>query len=249
MEAIDILYVIFSGFILAFPLYEKMVIKEEIRSKVLYYVYAPLAFVCLILMVWSTISSNIEKRKFVKRLAIQEKSTLSLEEENLKISSFEISTNYQFKYKDKLRFKFSMDKRNPIKTSVVNTDEAHDSITFTCDDPKVFYPDEHTIEFKFYFKPDSPSDIYGKPLSYLSKYDKIYFPWKSFTHYLALTKVGGPIEKSDFPPTLDFKVMINGRVLLDQTEEIKNIDPKSVVLIFPSQSHLFIEIEKWYLDL
>ena len=39
MKAHDFLYVIFTALILAYPLYEKLLIKEEYRTKVLYYGY------------------------------------------------------------------------------------------------------------------------------------------------------------------------------------------------------------------
>jgi hypothetical protein len=248
MKAHDILYVIFTALILGYPLYEKLLIKEEYRTRVLYYGYVPLALACVLLMVWTMISANIESKKASLRLTNQESTTKSLRAESLKISSIEVRTSYSFEYRTELKATFQMGKANPIKTYLVNSKAEKDSVHLACDNPKVYFPDKHTIEFKFSFVPETPVELHGRALSHLEKYDKIYFPWKSFTHYLALLKVGGPIEPST-EPLLAFQVLVNGRVLIDQKETIKNIDPNDVVLIFQTEPDLFKDIETRFLDL
>jgi hypothetical protein len=249
MKAYDILYIIFTALILAYPLYEKLLIKAEYRRRVLYYGYLPLAIVCVCLMGWTIIAANIESRKVSLRLTNQETRTESLRAESLKISSIEILTTYKFEYRNELNTTFKMMKANPIKTYLVNSKAEKDSISLVCENPKVYFPDKHTVEFKFKFTPDSPTGLYGRPLRHLEKYDEIYFPWKSFTHFLALLKVGGGSVEPSTDPLLAFQVLLNGRVLIDQKEAIKNIDPSDVVLIFQTEPDLFNDIETRFLDL
>jgi len=248
MKAQDVLYVIFTTLILAYPLYEKLLIKEEYRTRVLYFGYVPLALACVLLMVWTIISANIESKRVGLRLTGQESSTKSLLAESLKISSIEVRTTYRFEYQSELKATFQMIKANPIKTYLVNSKSEKDSAPLACDNPKVYFPDKHTVEFKFAFQPETSTDLQGRTLGYLEKYDKIYFPWKSFTHYLAMLKVGGPVKQST-DPILDFQILINGRVLIDQREVIKDIDPNSVVLIFKTEPDMFKDIEFRFLDL
>jgi hypothetical protein len=248
MKAHDILYVIFTALILGYPLYEKLLIKDKYRTKVLYYGYLPLASVCVLLMVWTIISANIESKKIGLKLTQQENSTTSLKAESLKISSVEVRTTYRFEYRNELNATFQMMKANPIRTYLVNSKAEKDSLHFICDNPKAYFPDKHTVEFKFTFTPETPTELSGKAMSYLEKYDKIYFPWKSFTHYLALLKVAGSIEPSKHP-VLAFQVLVNGRVLIDQEEVIKNIDPNDGVLIFQTEPDVFRDIETRFMDL
>jgi hypothetical protein len=249
MKAHDILYIIFTALILSYPLYEKLLIKDEYRARVLYYGYLPLAIVCVCLMVWTIITANIESRKVRLRLTNQEIRTESLRAESLKISSIEIRTTYKFEYRNELNATFKMMKANPIKTYLVNSKAEKNSIPLVCDDPKVYFPGKHTVEFKFRFTPETPSELYGKSLGFLEKYDKIYFPWKSFTHFLALLKVGGGTIEQSTDPFMAFQVLLNGRVLIAQEEAIKNIDPSDVVLIFQTEPDLFKNIETRFMDL
>lgn len=249
MKAHDILYIIFTALILGYPIYEKLLIKDEYRARVLYYGYLPLAIVCVGLMVLTIIAANIESRKVSLRLTNQEGRTESLRAESLKISSIEIQTTYKFEYRNELNATFKMMKANPIKTYFVNSKVEKDSISLVCDDPKVYFPDKHTVEFKFIFTPETPSELYGKPLGHLEKYDKIYFPWKSFTHFLALLKVGGGTIEQSTDPFMAFQMVLNGRVLIDQEEAIKNINPCDVVLIFQTEPELFKDIETRFMDL
>lgn len=248
MKIRDILYLIFTALILSYPLYEKYLIKDIYRSKVLYYVYAPLAAICLALILWITISAYIESSSITRRIKNQEIHTKSLFAENLRVSSIEIRARYKFEYKSELKATFKMEKANPIKTYFVNTNIKKDSVAFACDNPKVYYPNKNTVEFKFVFSPENMAELSGKPMDYLEKFDKIYFPWKSFTHYLALLKLGGAVEQST-DPKLFFQIIINGKVLIDQEEVIKDIDPSSVILIFNTEPELFKDIEKRFLDL
>jgi hypothetical protein len=234
--------------ILAYPLYEKLIIKDTYRSKVLYYVYAPLSVICVLLLLWITISINIESSKLNQRLSKQEDSTKSLFGDNLKISSIEIRARYIFEYKSELKAKFRMYKANPLKLYFVNTDIKKDSLSFECDNPKVYYPKNNTVEFKFDFSPENMADLSGNSLDYLEKYDKIYFPWKSFTHYLALLKVGGPVEQST-DPMLIFQIIINGKVLIDHEGSINNLDPGSVIVIFNTEPEIFADIINRFLEL
>lgn len=238
----------FTTLILAYPLYEKYIIKDIYRSKVLYYVYAPLAVICILLMLWITVSTNIESSNLTHRLSKQEDSTKSLVADNLKISSIEIRVRYKFEYKSELKAKIRMVKANPLKTYFVNTDIEKDFIAFECDNPKVFYPTNNTIEFKFDFSPKNMADLSGKPIDYLEKYDKIYFPWGSFTHYLALLKVGGAVEQLT-DPMLIFQITINGKVLIDHEGSIKNLDPGSVIIIFNTEPEIFTDIVNRFLEL
>ncbi len=247
MKAHNILSLIFTAFILAYPLYDKLLIKDTYRSTSLYYGYVPLALICLLLMLWTIISSNIESSRFHRKLTSQESRTESLLGESLKISSIEIRTTYRFKYQSELNATFNMQKANPIKSYLVNSEVEKDSLSFTCDNPNVYFPDRNTVEFKFTFIPEDPTDIHGKQLGYLEKYDKVYFPWKSFTHFLALLKLGSSMKTST-EPILIFQILINGRVLIDQIVVIKNIDPSSTVLIFTAPE-LFKDIEIRSLDL
>jgi hypothetical protein len=159
-----------------------------------------------------------------------------------------VRTTYRFEYKNSLNANFQMIKANPLKTYLVNSKAEKDSVALACDNPKVYFPDKHTVEFKFVFQPDQSTDLQGRPLGYLEKYDKIYFPWKSFIHYLALLTVGGPVIQST-DPILDFEILVNGRVLINQKEVIKDIDPNSIVLIFRTEPDLFKDIEVRFMDL
>lgn len=248
MKTRDILYLFFTSLILAYPLYAEKLVSETYRAKILYFVYAPLALVCLLIMIWTFVSSNIEISVFGRRLANQEHSTKSLVAASLKISSFEIIARYQFEYKEDLKAKIIMQKANPIRAYIVNTKAEKDYISFTNDVPKLEYPTKKTIDFKFTFTPESPTEVYGRPLEFLEKYDSLYFPWASFIHYLALLKVGGPTELSS-DPILSFQVIINGRVILDQGETIKDLDPDSKVLIFRTEPDLFKDIEMRFLNM
>jgi hypothetical protein len=248
MKIRDILYLIFTALILSYPLYEKYLIKDIYRSNALYYIYVPLAVICFVLMLWITISGNIESSSLTHRIKNQEINTRTLFAENLLISSLEIRTRYKFEYQNDLKATIKMEKANPIKMYFVNTDIEKDSLAFVCDNPKIYFPNKNTIEFKFVFFPDDIAALSRKPMNFLEKYNKIYFPWKSFTHYLALLKLGGPIKQST-DPKLFFQIIINGKVLIEQDEVIKNIDPDSVILIFNTEPELFKDIEKRYLDL
>lgn len=249
MKSHDILYIIFTALILGFPLYEKLLIKEEYRAKVLYYGYLPLAIVCVCLMAWTIITTNIESRKVKLRLTNQEKSTKSLEAESLKISSFEILTSYSFEYKNELKSTFQMTKANPIKTYLVNSKVKKDSIHLVCENPKVYFPGKHAVEFKFRFTPEVPTELYGKPMGQLEVYDKIYFPWKSFTHFLAMLKVGGGSVEPSAEPLMALQVLINGRVLIDHKEPINNLNPDDVIIIFKTEPDLFKDIETRFIEL
>ena len=247
MKIQNILYIFFTALILAYPLYERKLVHEAYRQIILYYVYAPLALTCLLLTIWTFVSSDKESSIFTQRLAKQEGKTKALVAGSLKISSFEIRARYKFIYKNELDAKIIMQKANPIKTYIVNTEVKKDSISFTSDNPKIYYPNKHSIEFKFSFAPENPSDVYGKPLRFLEKFDSLYFPWQSFTHFLALLNLGGPVELSE-DPLLDFQVLINGEVIIDQKEKISDLPPDSVVLIFKTEPKLFKNIEKYFLD-
>jgi len=249
MKILDILYLIFTALILSYPLYEKYLIKDIYRTKVLYYVYAPLAAICLALMLWIAISANIESGSLISRLTNQEINIKSLFAENLRISSLEIQTRYKFEHENELiKAAFKMEKSNPIKMYFVNTDIEKDFVAFACDNPKMYCPNKNTVEFKFVFFPVNMAVLSGKPMDYLEKYDKIYFPWKSFTHFLALLKLGGAVEQST-DPKLFFQIIINGKVLIDEEVVIKDLDPSSVILIFNTEPEVFKDIEKRFLDL
>jgi len=247
MKIQNILYILFTALILAYPLYEGKLVHEAYRLKILHYIYAPLALTILLLTIWKLVSSDKESFFFTQRLTKQESKTKALLAGSLKISSFEIRARYKFTYKNDLDAKIIMEKANPIAAYIVNTEIKKDSISFTSDNPKTYYPNKHTIEFKFSFAPENPSDVYGKPLRFLEKFDSLYLPWQSFTHFLALLKLGGPVELSK-DPLLDFQVLINGEVVIDQKEIIKDLDPDSVVLIFRTEPKLFKDIEKYFLD-
>jgi hypothetical protein len=247
MKSQNILYIFFTALILAYPLYEGKLVHEAYRQRILHYVYAPLALTCLLLTIWTLVSSDKESSLFSQRLIKQEGKTKALVAGSLKISSFEIRARYKFIYKNDLDTKIIMHKANPIAAYIVNTEVKKDSIAFTSDNPKIYYPNKHTVEFKFSFAPENPSDVYGKPLRFLEKFDSLYLPWQSFTHFLALLKLGGPVELSE-DPHLDFQVLINGEVVIDQKEIIRDLDPDSVVLIFRTEPKLFKDIEKYFLD-
>lgn len=227
MKLQHILYLIFTALILAYPLYEKRLVPDIYRAKILYIFYAPLALVVFVLTAWMIISSVAE---------------------SLKISSFEIRARYRFEYKENLNVTIAMMKANPIKAYIVNSKEKTDSLSFTTDNPNMYYPNKHTVEFKFDFTLENPAVLYGKRMGFLEKYDSIYFPWKSFTHYLALLKVGGQPELSS-DPILFFQIIINGKVYLDQIENIKDIDPGSTVLIYRPEPEVFKDIEMRFMDL
>lgn len=247
MKIQNILYILFTALILAYPLYEGKLVHEAYRQKILHYVYAPLALACLLLTIWTIVSSYKESSIFTQRLTKQEGKTKALVAGRLKITSFEIRARYKFIYKNELDAKIMMQKANPTSAYIVNTEFKKDSISFTSDNPKIYYPNKRTIEFKFSFAPDPPSDIYGKPLSFLEKFDSLYLPWQSFTHFLALLELGGPVELSE-DPYLYFQVLINGEVIIDQKEIIKDLPPDSVVLIFSTEPKLFKDIERYFLD-
>lgn len=249
MKIHDILYLIITALILAYPLYEKKFIKEEYRSKLLYFFYSPLAFCCLILMVWLTISTNIANTNTDNGIRNQEVKSKALIAEKLKISSFEIKTKYTFEYKNSLKAKVYMDKQpRPIKTYLVNSEKQKDSIAFVCNNPHVYYPKDNTVEFNLDFIPENPMELYGKPLYFLSNYEKVYFPWEQVTIYLALFKVGGKVEKAK-EPTVSFQIIINGKPYLENTDEIKNLEPGSVILIFQTKPEIFENIEQHFLNL
>ena len=247
MKIQNVLYIFFTALILAYPLYEGKLVHEAYRQKILHYVYAPLALTCLLLTIWALVSSDKESFIFTQRLAKQEGKTKALVAGRLKITSFEIRARYKFIYKNELDAKIMIQKANPITAYIVNTEVKKDSISFTSDNPKIYYPNKHTIEFKFSFAPENPSDVYGKPLRFLEKFDSLYLPWQSFTHFLSLLKLGGQVELSE-DPILDFQVLINGEVIIDQKEIIKDLPPDSVVLIFRTKPKLFKDIERYFLD-
>jgi len=248
MEIREILYLIFTALILAYPLYEGKLLSERYKRKIRYFVYTPLAFICLLLTIWLVVSASIEIDIFGSRLTEQEHSTKSLVAASLKISSFEIITRYQFVYKKDLKAKIRMQKANPIRAYIVNSKVEKDYVSFVNDVPKVEYPNRKTIDFKFTFAPESPAEVYGRPLGFLEKYDTLYLPWGSFIHYLALLKLGGPTELSS-DPILFFQIIINGRVILDQREPIKDLDPDTKVLIFRTEPDLFKDIEMRILNM
>jgi len=247
MKIQNILYIIFTALILAYPLYEGKIVQEAYRQKILHYVYGPLALACLLFTIWNIVSSDKDSAVIFQRLTKQEGNTKALVAGRLKITSFEIIARYKFIYKNKLDAKIMMQNANPISAYIVNTRVKKDSISFTSDNPKIYYPNKHTIEFKFTFAPENPSDIYGKPLGFLENFDSLYLPWQSFTHFLALLKLGGPVELSE-DPHIDFQVLINGEVIIDRKEIIKDLPPDSVVLIFRTEPKLFQDIEKYFLD-
>jgi len=181
----------------------------------------------LAIIIWTLVSSRAESDKFFQKLTRQENSTKSLIAESLKISSFEIRTRYRYEYKNELGVQIEMKKSNPIKAYIVNNEKEKDSISFINDSPKIYYPNKNTLEFNFNFSLEEPSKVYGKPLKLLEQYDKIYFPWKSFTYFLALLKVGGRSPELASEPILFFQIIINGRVYLEQKEIIKDIEPSA----------------------
>lgn len=241
----NILLLIFTLLIVAYPFLEKL-IGQENRDKVLIYIYAPIGLLYLIITSWVILSSHFETNQLANKMLSQEKITGSLTAVIGKVSSFEIRTRYVFEYEYEVN-RITMDKANPIKAYLVKSQDKSKKIVFSTDNPKIYYPTKNMLEFRFSFTPENPEEIFGKKFSLLENFDLLYLPYQSFTHFLALVSIGKE-NKLKSIPLVYFQVIINGKVYIDEKQEIKDIEPGSLVLIFQSQPKLFENIENYFLD-